>query len=48
MEHGGKGAGIKKYKLVVTEQPWGCKIHIGNGVAKELTHMSHGHEMGIA
>ena len=21
-----KGAGIKKYKLVVTEQPWRCKV----------------------
>ena len=23
---GGKGEGIKKYKLVVTEQPWQCKV----------------------
>ena len=23
---GEKGKGIKKYKLVVTEQPWGCKV----------------------
>ena len=23
---GEKGEGIKKYKLVVTEQSWGCKV----------------------
>ena len=25
-ENGGKDTGIKKYKLVVTEQLWGCKL----------------------
>ena len=41
-----RGEGIKKYKLVVIDQPWGCKVHIGKGVAKELTYMTHGHEQG--
>ena len=24
----GKGQGMKKYKLVDTEQPWGCKVQL--------------------
>ena len=24
--NGGRGEGIKKYKLVVTEYPWGCQV----------------------
>ena len=38
------GEEIKKYKQVVTEQPWGCKYSVGNGEAKELLCMTHGHE----
>ena len=40
--NGGKGSGIKKYKLVGTKQPGN---YIGNGVAKELICMLHGHEL---
>ena len=36
MEEWVKSEGIKKYKQVVTEQPWGCKYSTGNGVATEL------------
>ena len=43
-ENGGKGAGIKKYNLVSTKQE-DVKNSIGNGVAKELIYMTHGHEL---
>ena len=43
---GKKGEGIKKYKLVVTEHPWGCKEQHGDRVAKELMHMTHGRWFG--
>ena len=41
----GKGTGIMKHKLVGTEQTGIIKNSIGNGVAKELVGMSHGHEL---
>ena len=45
-KNGGKGAGIKKYKLVVKENSQGdVKNNIGNGEAKELNCMSHEHEL---
>ena len=44
--NGCRGEGIKKYKYVVTEQPWDVKYSIGNGVPKELTCMTCGHEQG--
>ena len=40
----GKHAGIKKYKLVGTKYTGDAKNSIENGVAKELTCMTHGHE----
>ena len=43
-ENGGRSAGIKKvtgrYKI-----DWDFKNSIGNGEAKELTCMTHGHEL---
>ena len=44
-ENGGKGAGIKKYKLVGTEQLGDVKNSTGNGVDKELIRTTHGHEL---
>ena len=35
---------MKKYKLVVTEEPWGVKYSTGNGAAKEVICMKQGHE----
>ena len=29
--NGSRGEGIKKYKSVVTEQPWGCKAQYREG-----------------
>ena len=41
---GGEGGGIKKYTLVQNRQG-DDKNSIGNGVAKELLCMTHGHEL---
>ena len=46
----GKDSGIKKYELVDTNMHRDVKNSIGNGEAKELICMTHGHELreGIA
>ena len=45
---GGVGERVKRwgirYKLVVTEEPWGVKYSTGNGAAEELVCTTHGHE----
>ena len=40
---GEKGQGIEKYKLVLKKESWGCKYSMGNRVAKEHKHRTHGH-----
>ena len=49
-ENGGNGAGIKKHNLQEQNRQREFKNSIGNGEAKELTHMTYGHELrrGIA
>ena len=43
-ENGGKGGRIK-HKFVVQNRQGDVKSSIGNGVTKELTCMTHGHEL---
>ena len=42
---GGKGTGNKKYKWYIQNRQGAVKKHIGNGEAKELICMTHGHEL---
>ena len=42
---GGKGTGNKKHKLVGTNRQGDVMNSIGNGEAKELICMTHGHEL---
>ena len=41
----GKGTGNKKHKLQVQNRQGEVKNSIGNGAAKELICMAHGHEL---
>ena len=43
--NGGKGAGNKKYNWQVQNTQGKVKNSIGNGEAKELIGMTHGHEL---
>ena len=43
-ENGGKGTGIKKHNWYLQNRQGEVKNNIGNGEAKELTCMTHGHE----
>ena len=45
MENEGKGTGNKKNKWKVQNRQGEIKNSIGNGEAKELTCMTHGHEL---
>ena len=45
MENGGKGTGNKKHKWWVENRQGEGKNSIGNVEAKELTGMTHGHEL---
>ena len=49
-ENRGKGAGIKSTNWQVQNRQGDVKNNVGNGVAKELICMTHGHELrgGIA
>ena len=44
-ENGGKGTGSKKHNWWVQNRQWDVKNSIGNGEAKELVCMTHGHEL---
>ena len=44
-ENGEKVTGIKKHKWQVQNRQGEVKYSIGNGEAKELTYMTHGHEL---
>ena len=44
-ENGGKGTGIKKHNWYLQNRQGEVKNSIGNGEAKELTCMTHGHEL---
>ena len=44
-EEGGKGTGNKKHKWQVEDRQGEVKNSIGNGEAKELICMTHGHEL---
>ena len=44
-ENGGKDARNKKHKWYVQNRQWEVKNSIGNGKAKELICMVHGHEL---
>ena len=45
-ENGEKGTGNKKHEWQVQNRWWGAvKYSIGNGEAKELICMTHGHEL---
>ena len=48
--NGRKGTGNKKHKWQIQNRQGEVKNSIGNGEAKELIHMTHGHELrwGIA
>ena len=44
-ENRGKGAGIKKHNWQVQNRQGNVKNSTGNGEAKELAYMTHGHEL---
>ena len=44
-ENGGKSTGIKKHKWQVQNRQRKAKNSMGNGEAKELICMTHGHEL---
>ena len=44
-ENGGKGAGNKKHKWSVLNRQGEVKSSTGNGKAKELICLTHGHEL---
>ena len=44
-KNGGKGTGNKKHKWQVQNRQGEVKNSIRNGEAKELTYMTHGHEL---
>ena len=44
-DNGGKDTGNKKHKWQVQNRQREVKNSIGNGEAKELIHMTHGHEL---
>ena len=44
-QNGGKGTGIKKHKWQLQNRQGDIKNGIGNGEAKELVCMTHGHEL---
>ena len=44
-ENGGKGTGNKKHKWQVENRQGEVKNSVGNGEAKELLCMTHGHEL---
>ena len=44
-EKGGKGTGNNKHKWQEQNRQGSVKNSIGKGEAKELTHMTHGHEI---
>ena len=43
----GKGTGVKKHNLQVENRQGDIKNSIGNGEAKELICMTHGHELRV-
>ena len=45
-ENGGKGTGNKTHKWKLQNRQGEVKNSMGNGEAKELTCMTHGHELG--